>query len=40
MCLITNVLSTKRLSDRQIAQIYKARWGVEVFFRFFAFFSG
>jgi hypothetical protein len=35
MCLITNVLSTKRLSDRQIAQIYKARWGVEVFFRTF-----
>jgi len=35
MCLITNVLSTKRLSDRQIAQIYKARWGVELFFRTF-----
>ena len=35
MCLITNVMSKKRLSDRQIAQIYKARWGVEVFFRTF-----
>jgi hypothetical protein len=35
MCLITNVLSKKRLSDRQIAQIYKARWGVELFFRTF-----
>jgi hypothetical protein len=35
MCLITNVLSKKRLSDEQIAQIYKARWGVELFFRTF-----
>lgn len=35
MCLITNVLSAKRLSDRQIAQIYKARWGIELFFRTF-----
>ena len=35
MCLITNVLSKKRLSDRQIAEIYKARWGVELFFRTF-----
>ena len=35
MCLITNVLSKNRLSDRQIAQIYKARWGVELFFRTF-----
>jgi len=35
MCLITNVMSKKRLSDRQIAQIYQARWGVEVFFRTF-----
>jgi IS4 transposase len=35
MCLITNVLSKKRLSDRQLAQIYKARWGVELFFRTF-----
>jgi len=35
MCLITNVLSKQRLSDRQIAEIYKARWGVELFFRTF-----
>lgn len=35
MCLITNVISKKRLSDRQIVQIYKARWGVELFFRTF-----
>lgn len=35
MCLITNVTSKKRLTDRQIAQIYKARWGVELFFRTF-----
>jgi hypothetical protein len=35
MCLVTNVLSKTRLSDRQIVDIYKARWGVEVFFRTF-----
>lgn len=35
MCLITNVLSKTRLSDQQIAQIYKARWGIELFFRTF-----
>lgn len=35
MCLVTNVLSKKRLSDQQIVAIYKARWGVEVFFRTF-----
>lgn len=35
MCLITNVLSKARLSDLQIAQIYKARWGIELFFRTF-----
>jgi hypothetical protein len=35
MCLITNVLSKQRLSDRQMAHIYHARWGVEVFFRTF-----
>jgi hypothetical protein len=35
MCLITNVLSKTRLSDRQIAEIYKARWGIELFFRTF-----
>lgn len=31
MCLITNVLSKDRLSDRQIAQIHKARWGIEIY---------
>jgi hypothetical protein len=35
MCLVTNVLSKRRLSDRQIVEIYKARWGVELFFRTF-----
>jgi hypothetical protein len=35
MCLVTNVLSKTRLSDRRIVDIYKARWGVELFFRTF-----
>lgn len=35
MCLVTNVLSKACLSDRQIVEIYKARWGVETFFRTF-----
>lgn len=35
MCLVTNVLSKKRLSDRRIVEVYKARWGVELFFRTF-----
>jgi len=35
LCLITNVLSKTRLSDQQIVSIYKARWGVELFFRTF-----
>ena len=35
MCLVTNVLSKTRLSDEQIVEIYKARWGIEVFFRTF-----
>ncbi len=35
MCLVTNMMSKARLSDRQIVEIYKARWGVEVFFRTF-----
>lgn len=33
--LVTNVLSQKKLSDRAAAEIYKARWGIEVFFRSF-----
>jgi hypothetical protein len=35
MCLVTNVRSKTHLSDRQIVDIYKARWGVELFFRTF-----
>ncbi len=35
MCLVTNVLSKTRLSDQQIVEIYKARWGIELFFRTF-----
>lgn len=35
MYLVTNVLNTKRLNDRQARQIYKARWGIELFFRSF-----
>jgi len=33
--LVTNVLSKKELSDRAAAEIYKSRWGIEVFFRSF-----
>jgi len=35
MYLVTNVLGRRGLSDRQAAEIYKARWGIEVFFRSF-----
>lgn len=35
MYLVTNVLGRRNLSDRQAAEIYKARWGIEVFFRSF-----
>jgi len=35
LCLVTNVLSKTRLSDQQVVEIYKARWGVELFFRTF-----
>ena len=35
MYLVTNVLSQRNLSDRQAAEIYAKRWGVEVFFRSF-----
>lgn len=31
--LVTNVLNKKKLSDRAVIEIYKARWGIEVFFR-------
>jgi hypothetical protein len=33
MYLVTNVMSQKGLSDRRAIEIYKARWGIEVFFR-------
>ncbi|MGA2502138.1 MAG: hypothetical protein ABSH20_30715, partial [Tepidisphaeraceae bacterium] len=29
--LVTNVLSTKALSNRQTAKFYRLRWGVEIF---------
>ena len=35
MYLVTNVLAQKDLSDQQAVKIYKARWGIEVFFRSF-----
>ena len=35
MYLVTNVLIKKHLSDHDAAEIYKARWGIEVFFRSF-----
>jgi hypothetical protein len=31
--LVTNVLSTKALSDRQASRLYRLRWGVELQFR-------
>jgi len=31
--LVTNVLSKRRLSDRQASQIFRQRWGIEVQFR-------
>lgn len=33
--LVTSVLSHARLSDRMIGEIYRRRWGVEVFYRDF-----
>jgi len=33
--LVTSVLSKQRLSDRQAIEIYRYRWGIEVFFRTF-----
>ncbi len=33
--LVTSVLSPRRLSDRQVAQIYRCRWRIELFFRHF-----
>jgi hypothetical protein len=31
--LLTNVMEETRLSDRQVAQMYRLRWGIEVFYR-------
>lgn len=31
--LLTNVMEESRLSDRQVAQMYRRRWGIEVFYR-------
>lgn len=33
--LVTSVVDPKRLSDRQVAEIYGARWRIELFFRHF-----
>lgn len=33
--LVTSVLDEKRLSDKQVAAIYRLRWGIEVFYRHF-----
>lgn len=33
--LVTSVRSTARLSDRQVAEIYRRRWGIELFYRHF-----
>jgi Transposase DDE domain len=31
--LVTSVLNTKQLSDAQAAEIYRCRWGIELFYR-------
>jgi hypothetical protein len=33
--LVTSLLDEKRLSDKQVAAIYRLRWGIEVFYRHF-----
>lgn len=33
--LVTSVRDSKRLSDRQVAEIYRRRWRIELFFRHF-----
>ncbi len=33
--LVTSILSRRELSDRQVADIYRLRWGVEVYYRHF-----
>ena len=32
---MTSVLDRRRLSDRDVAMIYRQRWGIELFFRHF-----
>jgi len=32
---VTSVLDRRRLSDRDVAMIYRQRWGIELFFRHF-----
>jgi len=31
--LLTSVLSSRRLSDRQVCDLYRLRWGIELFYR-------
>jgi Transposase DDE domain len=31
--LVTSILSTRRLTDQQIVELYARRWGIEVFYR-------
>lgn len=31
--LVTSILDTRELSDRQAAEVYRRRWGIEVFYR-------
>lgn len=33
--LVTSILDRRRLSDRDVAMIYRQRWGIELFFRHF-----
>ena len=33
MCLLTNVLDPRKLSDRQAARFYRLRWGLELWYR-------
>ena len=33
--LLTNVLSSNRLSDSQVVELYRRRWGIELFYRHF-----
>jgi hypothetical protein len=33
VCLLTNVLEEAVLSDRQVGEMYRRRWGLEVFYR-------